>query len=229
MTGSRNEGERIRRRIWDNGPRRCSVAGCSEPIHRLGQLCRRHGQNAQRHGGPQQRAIRLQELRTYFEMVDRFTGANAGHPALELAYDQLYRLLQEASAIRVVHRPGPREWRTRLRLELQRLHANALTGQEMFRLAAGLHLFAHYQPRSLAPWSREFWFQLARIVLNARQRDPQSHLHATWQGSRLPGLVLENLGRNITVLLAQVLRAMVTAIEQDARAPQAHQQQINEL
>src|SRR5207245_2036352 len=113
-----NRGKAIRDRLARRGPRPCSVGGCLRPCHQLSQWCRRHPRQAERHGSPTQRAIRVYELRPYFNSVDRFLAANVGHPALQLAYADLQRLLTEAAALLVTHRPRSRDWRTRLRLDL---------------------------------------------------------------------------------------------------------------
>jgi hypothetical protein len=167
------------------------------------------------------------ELRPYSRTIHAFQAANFGHPALAIAYDELNRLLTDAAAVPVTFRPKPREWRTRLRLDLQRLHSAGLTGREMFEIAAALHLFAVSQPRSLAPWSREFWFQLSRLLLNSRQRKPRCNpLVSKYVQSRLPANALEHLGRTITTVLAGILRAMVATIERHAKAPQEIKEQI---
>ena len=216
---SGDAGAAIRDRLARRGARPCSVDGCLRPCHQLSQYCRRHAHRADRHGSPTQRATRVYELKFYRKTVDGFLKANVGHPALTLAYADLSKLLSDAAALAVTHRPRTRDWRTRLRLDLQRLHKAGLTGAEMFLLIASLHLFAVNQPRALAPMSKCFWFCASRLILNSRDRHP-SDLFNRSLGARLPAQCLEHLGKTTTVLLHGVLSAMVESIERTAKEPE---------
>lgn len=208
------------------GPRACAVSGCRLPTHALSRWCRKHAHRAERHGSPTQRKITRTELRPYIATVEKFLDANAQHPALDTAFSDLQKLLADAARAPVVQRPKPREWRTRLRIDLARLNREGVTGREMFAIVAALHLFALAQTRSLEPMSRPFWFQTARLMLNIRQRDPRERLVHRGIGSRLPAAALEHLGRTVTLLLWRILRAMVAAIESEAKEPQAQQERI---
>lgn len=218
MTSKREQTrELVARRVG----RHCSVPGCLIQTHQLSQWCRRHAAREGRHGSPTQRSITLSELATYLKSIDRFLAANAGHTALELVFASLSAMLTEAAAIPVLQRPRPSDWRLRLRLDLQRLHKGGVSGQEMFRLVAALHLFAVAQPRSLQPHSRPSWFQTSRLILNSRTRDISSPLTNRWATSRLPAGALSHLGRVVTTTSYRVLLAMTEAIE---RAPNEQQQ-----
>src|SRR5437867_274490 len=126
----------------------------------------------------------------------------------------------------VTHRPRSRDWRTRLRLDLQRLHKDGLTGTEVFLLVASLHLFAVNQPRALAPMSKCFWVQAARLLLNARHRDQGSSLVNSEAGARIPASALEHLGRTVTVMLHSVLAGMVESLERAANEPKQQRAKI---
>jgi hypothetical protein len=225
MSSSVNPGEAIRDRLARRGARPCSVDGCLLPCHQLSQFCRRCAHRAERHGSPTQRAIRVYELKFYRKTVDRFLAANVGHPALIAVCADLSKLLSDAAALPVVHRPRSRDWKTRLRLDLQRLYKAGLTGTEVFRLVASLHLFAVSQSGSLAPMSKSFWFQAARLILNSRDRHP-SDLFNRSLGARLPAPTLEHLGRTVMVMLHRVLSAMVESLERASKAPEERRARI---
>jgi hypothetical protein len=113
-------------------------------------------------------------------------------------------------------------------MDMARLHRGGVSGEEVFQCAAALHLFAIVQPRTLAPHSRPFWFELARLTLNSRRRDPGNPLVNKHIGSRLPAAALEHLGKTVTSLLWPILTAMVEAMERQAEEPKTHQRHITE-
>jgi hypothetical protein len=227
---SHEQGEKIRDRLAKRGNKKCVIEFCFHERRNLSRWCKRHANREARHGAPQQRCIRIAELQPYAKSVRRFLDANQTHPALGLAFAALDKLLTDAAALPApTQKPAPRNWRLRLQMELTRLHRGGVTGEEIFLKVATLHLFATYQPRSLEPHSRAYWFQASRLILSARHRRPEENPLVNKEVSnRLPATLLESLGRSVTILCWPVFDAMVAAMEKEAAEPKTHQARITE-
>lgn len=196
----------------------CEVKGCAKSVVHLSRYCGRHRQAAEQNGAPTASAIRKYQVRPYLKFVDRFVKANGHHVALLTVEGELSCWLADA-----VSRTGgevrwptkPSDWRTKLDLELLRLHRASVTGLNIFRTVAALYLFAQYNPHALPPGDRVFWFACANHVLNLAPRYNAGNKSGRkgHRQRRVPAPLLENLGRDLTVRLHIVLRAMTTAIE----------------
>jgi hypothetical protein len=175
------------------------------------------------------RAIRLTELKPFRPSVRNFLRQNRGHPALLAVYADLDRILHEATLTPVRHRPRAQDWQQRMRYDLALLHQGGVTGQEVYELVATLFMFAEYNPRTLQPWSRPFWFSAARLTLNLRSRDRDCPLNNKHAASRVNSKTLETIGKRITITCAVVFRAMKETIEASVGFQQKQRQVIERL
>jgi len=161
--------------------------------------------------------------------VRNFLRQNRGHPALLAVYADLERMLYEATLTPVGHRPRAQDWQQRMRYDLARLRHGGVTGDEVFELVATLFMFSEYTPRTLAPWSRPFWFSAARLTLNLRSRDQDCPLVNKHAASRVNSKTLETIGRRITVTCAPVFRAMKETIEATEGQQKEHRQAVEKI
>jgi hypothetical protein len=161
--------------------------------------------------------------------VRNFLRQNRGYPALLAVYAELDRMFYEGTLAPVRHRPRAQDWQQRMRYDLARLHQSGVTGEEVFELVAILFMFSEHSQRTLAPWSKPFWFSAARLTLNLRSRDRECPLVNKHAASRVNSKTLETIGKRITVTCAPVFRAMKETIEATAGQQREQRQAVEKF
>lgn len=194
----------------------CEVSGCIGNVVGFSLYCPSHYHKALKYGSPTGRVVRYHERAPFTQAANRFVKANAEHPALLYAFEQIDAMLKAQASFKLPLKLVNSDWRSRLNEELSRLYRGGRTGRDVFVAVASVYLMHHSDERRF-PTGRELKFAVSRAVVFMKDKGSRTGRSLQSHSFRVSTRVLENLGEELLRLLMPILFEMTKAADKAAQ------------